>query len=158
MFLLPQLEQPAIYDGVNPTSRPLADAADALARGGDAELEVFRCPSFDGPPQLPDGLGRSNTLASSDVFSRKTKLTQIRDGMSTTVAVGETVRDQAWVLPGTGSGTTPPNRNADFGSGHGQVTHFLFCDGSVRPIPDSIPAATFQALFTVSGQEAVGDF
>lgn len=157
-FLLPQIEQTALHERLQPLTTPLASDTQARNRGGDTPLEVFRCPSFDGPPILESGsLGRSTYLASADLFSKSTQLPNVRDGLSNTIALGETVRDQAWVLPGTGSGDAPPNQG-DFGSRHAAGAHFLFCEGSVRFIGDSVDSETFQALFTPAGQETLGDF
>ncbi len=152
-FLLPQLEQSALHERLQPLTTPLVRETQARDRGGDTPLKVFLCPSFGGSPILDaNGLGRSTYLASADLFSKNTQLPNVRDGLSNTIALGETVRNQAWVLPGTGSGKAPPN-GGDFGSRHAAGARFLFCDGSVRYIDDSVDAATFEALFTPAGQE-----
>jgi prepilin-type N-terminal cleavage/methylation domain-containing protein/prepilin-type processing-associated H-X9-DG protein len=45
-----------------------------------------------------------------------------------------------------------------FGSNHGASTNFVFCDGSVRGISDSIDTGTWFALVTPDGGEVVGNF
>jgi prepilin-type N-terminal cleavage/methylation domain-containing protein len=157
-FLLPQVEQSALFDRLKPLTTPLASEADACVRGGDASLGVFVCGSFDGPPQVGECLGRSNYLASAKLFKRHTQLPNVRDGFSTTIALGETISDQAWVLPGADAGPPAPNAGGRFGSRHAQGAHFLLCDGAVRFIGDSVNSQTFQALFTIDGGESIGDF
>jgi prepilin-type N-terminal cleavage/methylation domain-containing protein len=44
-----------------------------------------------------------------------------------------------------------------FGSWHGTVTYFVFCDGSVRPVADSVNAATWIAIGTMAGNESITD-
>lgn len=152
-FILPQLEQNALFEKLQPLTNPLTSEADARARGGDTHLEVFVCPSIDGSAVLgSNGLGRSSYLASAELFSKSTQLPNIGDGLSNTIALGETARDQAWVLPGTGSA------RSDFANTHGGAAHFLFCEGSVRFIAESVDSDTFAALFTPNGGEVIGDF
>lgn len=157
-FLLPQIEQPALFDRLKPLTTKLADEADACARGGDATLAAFACASFDGLPIVGDCLGRSNYVASAELFKRRMQLPNIRDGLSTTIALGETTSDQAWAIPGTGSAPPGPNGGGRFGSRHPQGAHFLLCEGSVRFISDTVDLQTFQALFTVNGGETIGEF
>ncbi|MDQ3332261.1 MAG: DUF1559 domain-containing protein, partial [Planctomycetota bacterium] len=73
-FLLPQLEQSALYERVQPLTKQLSGEAQARDLGGDASLSAFLCPSFDGPPLVDsNGLGRSNYLASAELFSKSTQ-------------------------------------------------------------------------------------
>jgi prepilin-type N-terminal cleavage/methylation domain-containing protein/prepilin-type processing-associated H-X9-DG protein len=123
------------------------------------------------------------------------KLTEIGDGSSNTIAIGESKQDHTYsgYGPYWGSGThtavqgyvgpvwsssLPPDgfnvnfpwgrivdgstgRNGllqyawGFGSWHTNGANFLFCDGSVRFLPDSISFPVFQALNTVNGGEVV---
>ncbi|WP_165234124.1 DUF1559 domain-containing protein [Aquisphaera insulae] len=98
----------------------------------------------------------------------------IRDGMSNTISVGEKRDSQGWDVGGyAGSefdvATSPdllqsaaPEQKNDpllqkvfSGSFHAGQTHFLFCDGSVRPLRTSVNKATWYALVTRDGKEVV---
>jgi prepilin-type processing-associated H-X9-DG protein len=45
-----------------------------------------------------------------------------------------------------------------FRSVHPGGVHFLFCDGSVKFVLQTIPAATYQALGTRAGGEVIGEY
>lgn len=159
VFLLPQLDQSPLYEKLNPLTSKLAAGSPANSSTTGLALEVFRCPSFSGTDRLqPSGFGRSNYLGTSDLFSEETSLTDIYDGESNTIAIGETTADHGWALPKTGAGKTPPNAGDSYGSQHSGGAQFVLCDGAVRFIADNIDATTFQALFTLAGRETVGDF
>ena len=115
-------------------------------------------------------------------------LVRVKDGTSNTIAVGESrqqwhtseIFGPYW---GTGTHTavhgrsyypnfTPnypygacaPNPNQKctyawgFSSNHTSVTNFVFLDGSVHSLTDSIAPATWAALSTSEGGEVVGDY
>ena len=44
-----------------------------------------------------------------------------------------------------------------FGSWHTGITNFVFCDGSVRSVADQVSAATWLALGSAGGGEAITD-
>lgn len=158
-FLLPQLEQSPLYEVMSPLTTSLADPLQAQAGQGDTILPVFRCPSDSASERLdPSQFGRSNFLGSQELFETAMDLTHVVDGESMTIAVGETLTDHAWVLPGTGSGRVPPNSEGSYGSMHAGGAHFVLCDASVRFIANNIDSTTFAALFTTAGNEAVGEF
>lgn len=157
-FLLPQLDQSPLYERISPLTTPLPDPTAATPGVHDTVLEAFRCPSFDGPERLqPSKFARSNYLGTSELFGEATDLADVLDGESQTIAAGETTRDHAWALPGTGSCSAPPN-SGDYGSQHPGGAHFVMCDASVRFISDTIDAAIFSALGTPHGDEPVGAF
>ncbi len=158
VFLLPQLEQAPLYSQINPLSSKLTDTASAQSGTTDTILPVFRCPSFTGTDRLPSGFGRSNYRGTKDVFSSKTELTDVIDGESSTLAVGEVTVDHAWALPGLGTCDAAPNSGGAFGSQHSGGANFVFCDGSVRFLTNGIDAKTFQALETIAGREVIGEF
>lgn len=158
VFLLPQLEQAALYGQISPMSNKLTNTTSAQSGTTDTILSVFRCPSFTGTDRLTSGFGRSNYRGTKDIFSSKTELTDVIDGESNTLAVGEVVADHAWALPGLGTCDAVPNSGGAFGSQHSGGANFVFCDGSVRFLTDEIDAKTFQALESTAGREVIGEF
>ncbi|MBN9122657.1 MAG: DUF1559 domain-containing protein [Planctomycetes bacterium] len=113
---------------------------------------------FGGPNQT---CGRTNYVASAGTLGKvsafakwcgpfftdsKTKISDIVDGTSNTLAFGETLggssnspRDYtfAWLSPGvmpTGFNLTNPSGWANFSSRHTGIVQFVYCDGSVRSI------------------------
>jgi prepilin-type N-terminal cleavage/methylation domain-containing protein/prepilin-type processing-associated H-X9-DG protein len=123
-------------------------------------------------PGFGHEVGRTNYIASNgglgtdsawikyvgpyDVNS-KTKITDIADGTSNTIAFGETLagtatgtRDLALMWPGSGSmpAAWGPVTDANatwttYSSRHTGVINFAWCDGSVRPIAKGSDRATF---------------
>src|SRR5262245_933932 len=57
--------------------------------------------------------------------------------------------------PAPGTATTPPQRLPNFRSAHPGTTNFLFGDGTVRTIKDSISNDVYQALSTMAGGEVI---
>ena len=158
-FLLPALDQSPLYNQLNPLTTPLPNPAQAGPGLEDVILPVFLCPSHSALPRLATSqFGRSNYIGTADLFTTGMALTDVQDGESNTLAVGETISDQGWALPGTGTCDSPPNGGGRYGSQHSGGAHFVFCDGAVRFISNQINAATFKALGTPRGGEAVGEY
>jgi prepilin-type processing-associated H-X9-DG protein len=92
----------------------------------------------------------------------------IRDGLANTLMVGEKRDGQGWNVGGyAGSefdvGPSPylvtddPFLRMVFpGSFHSSLTHFVFCDGSVRPLRSTINRDVWYALSTRDGKEVIG--
>jgi prepilin-type N-terminal cleavage/methylation domain-containing protein/prepilin-type processing-associated H-X9-DG protein len=90
----------------------------------------------------------------------------IRDGLSTTVMLGEKRGSQGWDVGGfAGSefdvGPTPVMSGDPFlqmsytCSFHSNGAHFAFCDGSVKPLTPSLNKAIWYAVITRYGREVV---
>jgi hypothetical protein len=94
------------------------------------------------------------------------RLGDIKDGESTTLIAAETNwANGPWVAggPATVRGLIPHGRpylgeGGQFGSGHGQGSHVLFVDASVRFLPDSVNPKLFEAMATIAGREDVSRF
>jgi prepilin-type N-terminal cleavage/methylation domain-containing protein/prepilin-type processing-associated H-X9-DG protein len=194
--ILPQLEQSPLYNALN-INLPTDRADNSTAR--TAALGICLCPS-DRETGLfgvsVPGVGRveaqttsyaanhgSGAVSSGDpdlgnglfLRNRVVRMRDIRDGTSTTFALGERgsvfVRN-AWAgvlgdgrggletLAGVGSsplnkpGATPEA----FFSPHSNGIHFVMADGSVRLIKTTINQATYRSLATRSARETIGDF
>jgi prepilin-type N-terminal cleavage/methylation domain-containing protein/prepilin-type processing-associated H-X9-DG protein len=112
------------------------------------------------------------------IFLRGQRFADITDGLSQTLVVGERsskLAPSTWVGMVTGGehahgrvvgvATYPPNAEDDeeqyghnFSSYHPAGTNFVFCDGSVRLISETIDEATYHALCTRQRGETVGEF
>lgn len=149
-FLLPYVEQQPLYDLLKPTKRQRSASVEEVTLG--ASLSVFRCSTIGGSERTESGFGRGTYLGTSNLFPWKTKLTEIRDGTSHTIAMGDTLAEHAWALPGTAA-STPPGNGGLFGSRHLTGANFAFCDASVRFISEDISAEVFTALCTIDGGE-----
>jgi prepilin-type N-terminal cleavage/methylation domain-containing protein/prepilin-type processing-associated H-X9-DG protein len=203
-YLLPYLEQRPLYTLIN-LDADIGAPVNAAAR--TTPLPIFRCPSDDAPfifttaarpvdvafsdyvamfgtPEITD-----NPDAGNGIFYRnsRTRIGDIRDGTSNTIAVGERCSRLAlstWTgaVPGaivppvqvsvlgpeaagvlclghTGDAAeghtpnNPTNHVDDFGSWHATGANFVFADGSVRVITNTVPGAVWEAMGTRAGGE-----
>ncbi len=150
-FLLPFIEEGGIYERLQPVERrrPADIARPDL---GGVSINVFQCPTIGNGGMTVFELGRGTYLGTKDLFPWKTVRTDIRDGLSSTIALGETSTEHAWVLPGTAD-VIPPGESGLFGSRHVGGANFVFCDSSVHFIRDDIDPKVFAALCTIDGGE-----
>jgi prepilin-type processing-associated H-X9-DG protein len=121
-------------------------------------VSAFVCPLFDREATLGNGTGRSNFRGSAWIFAEATRRSDIYDGASQTLAIGETAQAHGWAVPGVVDMQDPPGSTGPLGSRHPGLTHFLFCDGSARAMKNELPPTVFAALSTPAGREPVGDF
>ena len=159
--------------------------------GIDTQL---RCPA-DASPGLLGDIGITNyvgiagvggdyaaTLPISDPwaglfgYERKCAVTDITKGLSSTMAVSETLVDNGpWTAGGRPTvrgldqhGLPYLGKDGQFNSAHysrsyftwtkhSYTTNILFADGSVRPFADDIDPATFEAMATIHGPDKRGD-
>jgi prepilin-type N-terminal cleavage/methylation domain-containing protein/prepilin-type processing-associated H-X9-DG protein len=157
-YLLPLVEQSALYQQINPSQNPLSSGAPVQVGVTDVVVPVYLCPSFQKDPNLNSGYGRLNYLANAELLNKKKmQFSDVLDGESNTIAVGETTSDRAWAPSGTASGGSGPNKGS-FGSQHGIGANFAMCDGAVRWIADSVDSTVFSALFTIAAKDVVGSF
>lgn len=109
-------------------------------------------------------------------YTRKMRLSFIRDGASNTFMIGEDIGNathwSSWPYANNATGTCaiPPNvkkkngqdyhpanwqNNESFRSAHGGGLHFAYADASVHFISDAISLPVYRAMATIAGGEAV---
>ncbi|WP_417847981.1 DUF1559 domain-containing protein [Thalassoglobus sp.] len=96
-------------------------------------------------------------------YNRQTRFRDVTDGLSNTLAIGETNDPQPWAAGG--KGTIRPldkqpyiNGGNAFGSNSVGGAQFLLGDGSVRFISENIDPGVMEALSTIRGGERLGEF
>jgi len=155
-FLLPDLEQIPLFEALTPPQRTLASIGPATLDGTGADLKVFYCEM--GPKgSASGGFGRSTYRGNTDLLGRELQLTDVLDGESTTVAVGEVLDEHAWARPGTAALQGVPN-SGPFASNHTGGANFVFCDGAARFISENVDQQTFQAIGTINGSDVPGEY
>jgi hypothetical protein len=110
-------------------------------------------------PTLPVTSNKAGVFA----YNRATNIADIRDGTSNTICVTDCSEPMPWGQGGKATIralTEKPYINGPDGIGgpHQGGIHAGLCDGSVRFISENIDPATFEALTTINGGEALGNF
>ncbi|MBC8117601.1 MAG: DUF1559 domain-containing protein [Candidatus Saccharimonas sp.] len=158
VYLLSQVEQASLFQRIDPDQNPLPVGGAVQPGVTDVVVPVYLCPSFTKDPNLGSGFGRLNYLGNAELLNKKKmQLSDVTDGESMTISVGETTSDRTWAQPGTATGS-PPNQGGSFGSQHGMGANFVMCDGTVRWIQDSVDGNVIRALFTIAAKDVVGEF
>jgi prepilin-type processing-associated H-X9-DG protein len=112
-------------------------------------------------PELPDGHARAGVFG----YDRRTRVADIKDGVSTTMMLAETASANGpWTAggPATVRGLDPGRlpyvgRGRQFGGTHRGGVNVAFADGSVRFLSESIDPKVFEALATIAGGEKLPD-
>ena len=139
------------------------------------DLTAYVGPAGLGPdaPLLPAGDPRAGIFG----YDRRTALADITDGAANTLLILETARDNGpWAQGGPGTvrgldtadqpylgrgrpfGGTHFSENTLFSRGGAIGCHVALADGSVRFVNNSMSPSVLEALLTVRGGEAVGDW
>lgn len=156
-FLLPYLEQKAVYD--------LGE------KGYDKRIPTYQCPSdptTPADPQYAPGDYATNNL----LFEKRFKFPDVTDGLSKTVLFGEKYarcsywaltkgKEVPWYVATEKSGfqVIPANPDCELPqTAHPGAMNTCFGDGSVRPVSQSVEAKVWYALNTPNaGDEVPGD-
>jgi prepilin-type processing-associated H-X9-DG protein len=107
--------------------------------------------------RLPTGHPRAGVFG----YDRVVRLTDVTAGLSYTVMVAETARDNGpWLAggPPTVRGVPPDEERylgpgRPFGGMHPRGANLLWADASVRWVADTVPAENFRAQSTLAGKE-----
>lgn len=172
IFLLPYVEQEAIYEQVHLDKKyDGAENADVAAR----VLEIYICPTVSQDKQLRSGRGachyggmngeritpsRNNPPNGVMLEDRKVSIAEIRDGTSQTLIIAEDseFRDGQWINGGNIFDQAFPINQApafdnNIHSEHTGGAHGLFCDGSVHFLQETMDLDTLAAICTRAGGE-----
>jgi prepilin-type N-terminal cleavage/methylation domain-containing protein/prepilin-type processing-associated H-X9-DG protein len=153
-FLLPYIEQQPLYQHLKPTE--LQRRADVVRPDlGGMTINTLLCPTWNSHEKTVFEFGRSTYMGTRNLFPWRSPQSNVRDGKSNTISMGEIQAEHAWALPGTADALPPRNADGVFGSRHPKGANFVFCDGSVHFVDDDIDSDLFEALCTIDGGESV---
>jgi len=101
--------------------------------------------------------GTSNTILAGDVCpnDKGTLIAPFTSWADSNHAVAVTSIPLNWKFPSTGVSTTTVDSSLGFRSKHPGGANFVFCDGSVRFLKDSISPVTYRALSTRNASEVI---
>ncbi|TWT49878.1 hypothetical protein KOR42_38300 [Thalassoglobus neptunius] len=173
--ILPFIDELEFYEGFDLEAKWDSEENEFLV---DLPIEAYTMPGAEGwaygygttsyvgmagvgedAPTLPATSPRAGIFA----YNRQTRMREILDGTSNTVAVGETTDTEPWAAGGYSTIrplTRQPyiNGGNGFGSRFNGGAQFLFADGAVRFISEEIDPDVMEAISTIRGGEVVGDF
>jgi type II secretory pathway pseudopilin PulG len=175
-MILPELEQSALFNSAN-FSLPRNDLANTTAVG--SPIELFLCPSHSRLPSVHDSLPNGNgylagandykanagggSQMQSGVMFRNSRIRfeDILDGAAQTLLLGESSGRQSdgrWADAFHCCVHTRGALRSDsaYWTSQHSTVHFLFGDGSVRPLDDGVRSEVLIALATRNGREKVG--
>ena len=174
--LLPYIDQNNLYQQI--------DRKAGWKNDDNAEVAKFTIPSFQNPsharpsdnPGSMDYVGiagvgpKAAELPNDDPkagiygYNRATKIRDITDGTSNTMAVADASKPNASFMKGgkatiRGFSQQPYINGPDgIGGPHAGGIQVLFADGSVRFISENIDPGVLEALATKAGGEVIGEF
>lgn len=155
-LILPFIEQKGLYDKIDLT-KPWDDPANAIAF--KTILEVYRCPSEQGPATHTTYLAlvTPNSCLRPEESAR---LSDIKDGTSNTLVVTEVDSEHAvhWMAPTDADealflAISPTSKLVHTGG-----VQALLADGTVRFFDVSLSADIRRALISRDGNDKVSDF
>jgi hypothetical protein len=146
VLLLPYLDEAPLY-ALYDFSQPWDSVANRYVL--ERMPDIYRCPSHPYPDK---SLTHYSAVSGRDtVFPGATpvSISEISDGTSNTVAIGESSLLIPWTAP---VDVNAPEHLAfgdpvGFATHHGEGSRFLFCDGAVRWIDQKTPRTTMRRLF-----------
>jgi len=171
--ILPFLEQAALYNAID-QKKGWSDEANK--RFSQSAIPTFMNPSVPrkgshthyvgiaGVGEKAPTLPVNNPKAGMFGYNRVTRIRDIRDGTSNTIAVMDAGKDHgSWAAGGKSTIralTKKPYINGPDGLGgiHHGGANAAFADGSVKFISEKIDPAVLEALSTISGEERIPRF
>lgn len=155
-LILPYLDQKSLYATID-LSKPWDDPVNAEAR--TTKIYEYHCPSDAGPQD------HTTYLASvgSNACFRPTEprlFSEITDGLAETLMVIEVPSEKSvpWMSPNDADESLVLSIGAESKLVHPGGMSAALCDGRVRFISATLPAATRRALISVAGHDQVGEF
>lgn len=155
-LILPYLDQKVLYATID-LSKPWDDPANAEAR--NANIPVYHCPSALVPRDHTNYLA---SVGTNGCFrpAEPRRMAEITDGLAETLMVIEVPYDRSvpWMSPNDADESLVMSIGAKSKLAHPGGMNALLCDGGVRFISATLPAAARRALISVAGHDQVGDF
>jgi hypothetical protein len=155
-LILPYLDQRRLYETID-LSKPWDDRANAEA--GKTGVWAYHCPSDPGPPNHTTYLA---CVGSNACFrpAEPRLISEITDGLAQTLMIMEVPLERSvlWMSPNDADEAFVMSIGSESKLVHAGGMHAALCDGSVRFLSVTIPAATRRALISVAGRDRVGDF